>query len=189
MRTLLSMFVVVGALSATDVLAQTPASVVQSGPEFRPPSEAGKTSRAARARAQRPDSRGAFDARAQQHATAPAAFDGSWSVAINTQSGACDPHYRFGVQIINGNVTYEGRPAGRVSLNGGVWVNVSSGGQQAAGQGRLSRAIMAPESGVDMVPLAPAPVPGRLGAAVSQSLLLMPRRFMVVQYNCSPHRV
>jgi hypothetical protein len=69
---------------------------------------------------------------------APAAFDGSWSVAINTHSGACEPHYRFGVRIINGNVVHEGRAAGRVSPNGGVWVNVSSGGQQAAGQGRLS---------------------------------------------------
>lgn len=70
---------------------------------------------------------------------APAAFDGSWSVAINTRSGGCDPSYRFGVQIINGNVVYEGRSAGRVSSNGGVWVNISQGGQSAAGQGRLSR--------------------------------------------------
>jgi hypothetical protein len=70
---------------------------------------------------------------------APAAFDGSWSVAIMTQSGACEPRYRFAVKIINGHVVHEGNPAGRVSPNGGVSVNVSSGGQQAAGQGRLSR--------------------------------------------------
>ena len=106
---------------------------------LRPPSEAGKASRAARAQAQRPDRRGALNARAEQRAVAPAAFNGSWSVAINTQSGACEPHYRFGVEIIDGNVVYEGEPAGQVSRNGGVWVNVSSGGQQAAGQGRLSR--------------------------------------------------
>jgi hypothetical protein len=70
---------------------------------------------------------------------APAGFDGDWSVAINTQSGACEPSYRFAVEIINGHVVYEGNSAGRVSSNGGVTVNISSGGQQAAGQGRLSR--------------------------------------------------
>jgi hypothetical protein len=138
MRTVLSMLVAVGTLAATETLAEAPVSVVQSGRELRPPSEAGKASRATRAQAQRPDTRGALNARAEQRAVAPAAFNGSWSVAINTQSGACEPHYRFAVQIINGNVFYEGRPAGRVSSNGAVQVNVSSGGQQAAGQGRLS---------------------------------------------------
>jgi hypothetical protein len=143
MKTVLSMLVAVGTLAATDVLAQAPASVGQSGREFHPPSETAKASRAARAQAraqaQRRDRRGALDARAQQRAAAPAAFDGSWSVAINTQSGACEPSYRFVVQIIDGDVVHEGRSAGRVSPNGGVWVNVSQGGQQAAGQGRLSR--------------------------------------------------
>lgn len=139
MRIVLSMFVAVGTLTATEALAQPPASVVQSGRELRPPSEAGKSSRAARAQAQRPDRRGALKAHAEQRAVAPAAYNGSWSVAINTQSGACEPHYRFAVQIINGNVVYEGRPAGRVSSNGAVRVNVSAGGQQAFGQGRLSR--------------------------------------------------
>ena len=138
MRTVLTVLVAVGALAATEALAQAPASVVQSGRELRPPSEAGKASRAARAQAQRPDRRSALNARAEQRALAPAAFNGSWSVAINTHSGACEPHYRFAVQIINGNVFYEGRPAGQVLPNGAVRVNVSSGGQQAAGQGRLS---------------------------------------------------
>jgi len=81
--------------------------------------------------------------RAERTAVARNAFDGSWSVVISTQSGGCDPQYRFGMQIINGNVVYEGGgPAniqGQVSPNGGVWVSVSSGGQQANGQGRLSR--------------------------------------------------
>jgi hypothetical protein len=139
MKTVVSMLVAVSTLPATEVLAQAPSSVVQSDREIRPPSETGKASRAARAQAQRPDRRGALNARAQQRAVAPAAFNGGWSVAINTQSGACEPHYRFAVQIISGNVFYEGRPAGRVSPNGAVQVNVSSGGQQAAGQGRLSR--------------------------------------------------
>jgi hypothetical protein len=136
MKTVLSMLVAVGTLAATDVLAQAPASVGQSSREFRPASEASKASRAARAQEHR---RHALNARAQQRAAAPAAFDGSWSVAINTQSGACDPSYRFRVEIIDGNVVHEGHSAGRVSSNGGVWVNVSQGGQQAAGQGRLAR--------------------------------------------------
>jgi hypothetical protein len=139
MRIVLSMLVAVGTLAATEALAQAPATAIQSGRELGPPAEAGKASRAARAQAQGPNRRGALNARAEQRAVAPAAFNGSWSVAINTQSGACEPHYRFAVQIINGNVFYEGRPAGRVSPNGAVQVNVSSGSQQAAGQGRLSR--------------------------------------------------
>jgi len=139
MRTALSVLVVVGTLATTQALAQTPSSVTQSGREFHSPNEVSKKSRAARAQAQKPDRRNALDARAERHAVSLANFDGRWSVAINTHSGACEPHYRFGVQIINGNVVYEGRPAGRVSPNGGISVNVSSGGQQAAGQGRLSR--------------------------------------------------
>ena len=71
------------------------------------------------------------------------AFDGRWSVVISTRSGSCEPQYRFGVRIINGNLTYEGGGAanaqGRVSPNGGVTVSVSSGPQAANGQGRLSR--------------------------------------------------
>jgi hypothetical protein len=101
MRTVLSMLVAVGTLAATEASAQAPASV-QGGRELRPPSEAGKASRAARAQAQRPDRRAALNARAEQRAVAPAAFNGSWSVAINTHSGACEPHYRFAVQISNG---------------------------------------------------------------------------------------
>ena len=72
-----------------------------------------------------------------------AAFDGNWSVVISTESGGCDPQYRFGVQIINGNVVYEGGgPAnvqGQVAPNGSISVSVSSGGQQANGQGRMAR--------------------------------------------------
>src|SRR5262249_31685965 len=109
-----------------------------SGRELRPPSEAGRASRATRAQAQRPDRRGAPHARAEQRAGAPAALNGSWSGALNTQSGAWGPPYPFARQINNRHVVYEGRPAGRVSPNGAVQVNISSGGQQAAGQGRLS---------------------------------------------------
>jgi hypothetical protein len=79
----------------------------------------------------------------ERAAVARNAFDGPWSVVISTQSGPCDPQYRFGVQIINGNIVYEGGGAvnaqGSVGPNGGVAVSVSSAGQSANGQGRLSR--------------------------------------------------
>jgi hypothetical protein len=139
MKTVLSMVVALGTFAATEVVAQTPDFAVQRGREFHPRREAADSSRTARAQARRRDTREALGARAQQRVAAPAAFDGSWSVAINTESGACDPSYRFGVHIIDGDVVYEGRSAGRVSRNGGVWVNISQGGQSAAGQGRLSR--------------------------------------------------
>jgi len=137
------MLVAVGTLAATEAWAQAPASVDPRDREFRPPSETRKAPRAARPQtrdqAERRDRRGALNARAQSRVVAPAAFDGSWSVAIHTQSGACEPSYRFRVDIIDGDVVYEGQPAGQVSRNGGVWVNISQGGQQAAGQGRLAR--------------------------------------------------
>src|SRR5262245_34441786 len=133
----LSLLVILGTSAATDAWAQRPDYGVQYGREFRQPSEVGGTSRAARAQARRAEHRRAYEARAR--AVSPGGFDGSWSVAINTRSGACQPSYRFGVQIIRGNVVYEGRSAGRVSPSGGVSVNISQGGQQAAGQGRLSR--------------------------------------------------
>jgi hypothetical protein len=139
MNTVLSMLTALSVVVATEVSAQAPASIVQSGRTVHPPSEAGKVSRAAGAQAQTPQKRSAFGARAERHPVTPAVFDGSWSVAINTRSGACEPNYRFGVQIINGNVLHEGRGAGRVSANGSVQVSISSGNQRASGQGRLSR--------------------------------------------------
>jgi hypothetical protein len=69
-------------------------------------------------------------------------FDGSWSVLIVTDSGSCDRAYRYGVQIRNGNVYYEGGVVnfqGRVASNGSVHVSVSAGSQRAEGQGRMSR--------------------------------------------------
>jgi hypothetical protein len=36
------------------------------------------------------------------------------------RSGSCEPHYRFGVQIINGHVVYKGKTTGRVWPNGSV---------------------------------------------------------------------
>jgi hypothetical protein len=71
------------------------------------------------------------------------AFDGAWSVVIVTQSGNCDNAYRYGLRISNGYIANDGgEPVslqGRVWPNGVVRVSVSSGGQQARGEGRLSR--------------------------------------------------
>ncbi len=67
------------------------------------------------------------------------AFDGPWSIVIQSERGACDS-YRVGVDIVNGAVTYDGTAYGRVSANGAVRVAGSMGDQKAEGNGRLSRA-------------------------------------------------
>lgn len=67
------------------------------------------------------------------------AFDGPWSIVIQTERGACDS-YRVGVDIAKGAVTYDGTPYGRVSATGAVRVAGSMGDQKAEGTGRLSRA-------------------------------------------------
>jgi hypothetical protein len=73
------------------------------------------------------------------------AFDGDWSVVIMTQSGGCDRAYRYGVRISNGDVVYDGGGPvdlqGHVFSNGSVRVRVSGAGQEANGQGRLSRSV------------------------------------------------
>jgi hypothetical protein len=73
------------------------------------------------------------------------AFDGDWSVVIMTQSGGCDRAYRYGVRISNGDVIYDGGGPvdlqGHVFSNGSVRVRVSGAGQEANGQGRLSRTV------------------------------------------------
>ena len=78
-------------------------------------------------------------------ATARTVYDGQWSVLIVTERGTCDRAYRYGVQIVNGNVLYDGGGpislSGRVAQNGAVRVNVSSSGSRAAGAGRLSRNV------------------------------------------------
>ncbi len=70
-----------------------------------------------------------------------AAFDGPWSVLIQTERGACDPAYRLGLRIVNGAITYDGNPYGHVSQSGAVRVTVNMGSQQAQGVGRLSRML------------------------------------------------
>ena len=80
---------------------------------------------------------------APAHAAARPNFDGNWSVLIVTSSGPCDPSYRFGLSIRNGDIFYNGSAPvnlnGRVSGNGSVRVQVSAGAQSANGAGRLSR--------------------------------------------------
>jgi hypothetical protein len=80
-------------------------------------------------------------ARARPSATVTrSAFDGRWSVLIETERGPCDRSYRVGVDIVNGVVAYEGNPNGRVSANGNVRVHLAIGDQHADGSGRLSLA-------------------------------------------------
>ena len=78
-------------------------------------------------------------------ATARTVYDGQWSVLIVTQQGTCDRAYRYGVQIVDGDVRYDGggpiNLSGRVMQNGAVQVTVSSGGSRADGAGRLARNI------------------------------------------------
>jgi hypothetical protein len=78
-------------------------------------------------------------------ATARTVYDGSWSVLIVTERGTCDRAYRYGIQIVDGNVIYDGGGpvnfSGRVAKNGAVEVTVSSGGSRADGAGRLSKSL------------------------------------------------
>jgi hypothetical protein len=75
-------------------------------------------------------------------ASARSIYDGRWSVLIITEKGACDRGYRYGFEIRNGVVQYDGdvvNLTGRVAPNGFVRVTVSRGNQSASGSGRLSR--------------------------------------------------
>jgi hypothetical protein len=68
-------------------------------------------------------------------------YDGSWSLSIVTERGACD-RYNFPVHINNGQVSFPGlnKASGQVSANGGVRVFVSAMGKSASGSGKLSLA-------------------------------------------------
>ena len=76
-------------------------------------------------------------------ASARTIYDGAWSVLIVTRSGSCDPTYRYGVQISDGVVTYDGggpiSMQGRVTPKGAVRVIVTAGSQWADGTGKLTR--------------------------------------------------
>jgi hypothetical protein len=69
-------------------------------------------------------------------------YDGEWSVLIVTQRGSCDRAYRYGVQIVNGNIVDGGgivTLSGRVASSGSIRVAVSYGSSRASGSGHLSR--------------------------------------------------
>ena len=76
-------------------------------------------------------------------ADARTVFDGAWSVLIVTNEGSCDRAYRYGVQITDGNVVYDGggiiTMQGKVRSSGAVQVLVTAGSQWASGSGRLTR--------------------------------------------------
>jgi hypothetical protein len=68
-------------------------------------------------------------------------YDGAWTVSVSGRSGACaGGNYSYNVQIVNGNVRYNGGDAqisGRVSGGGAVVVRVFSSVGNAIGSGRL----------------------------------------------------
>jgi hypothetical protein len=74
-------------------------------------------------------------------AAATSAYDGSWSLAIMTERGDCDPTYYFQVDIRNGIVSHPNlrKLHGRVTAKGSVHVSVSVPGKFASGSGRLTR--------------------------------------------------
>ena len=75
-------------------------------------------------------------------ANARTPFDGPWSVLIVTESGGCDRAYRYGIQIVDGQVIYRGGGAnfsGQVARNGAVRVTVSASSGVANGAGKLGR--------------------------------------------------
>ena len=68
------------------------------------------------------------------------AFDGTWSVVINTEVGDCDRSLRYSVRIADGQVYAEQQSyqlSGVVAANGVIRVAVAEGGRSASGVGRL----------------------------------------------------
>lgn len=70
------------------------------------------------------------------------AYDGAWSVLLQTTRGNCPAAVRAGVHIVGGRVLAEDESYaldGRVTPSGVVQVMVSAGGQGGGAYGRLSR--------------------------------------------------
>jgi hypothetical protein len=68
-------------------------------------------------------------------------YDGTWSVAIYTQRGACGS-IRVAVRIVGGRMYSEDQSyqaSGTVGANGVVRASVAGAGRSASGSGRLSR--------------------------------------------------
>src|SRR5271154_6651493 len=70
------------------------------------------------------------------------AYDGVWSVLVQTEKGDCDPAYRYPIRIANGQLVNAGDTAftisGKVAPTGSITVTVSAAGKSATGLGRLS---------------------------------------------------
>jgi len=70
------------------------------------------------------------------------AFDGIWSVVLQTTRGNCPAAVRAGVRILGGRLSAEDKSYGlygRVAPSGAVQVTVSAAGQTGGAFGRLSR--------------------------------------------------
>jgi hypothetical protein len=79
---------------------------------------------------------------AAQPAPSVAQFDGAWSVSVITDAGSCDRGYRYALRIADGRIYYDNPNfdvSGSVTPRGQVQVVVRAGGQEAVGNGRLSR--------------------------------------------------
>jgi hypothetical protein len=71
------------------------------------------------------------------------AFDGVWSVVMQTTRGNCPAAVRAGVRIVGGRMLAEDQSYGidgRVAPSGAVRVTVSAAGQTGGAFGHLSRA-------------------------------------------------
>jgi len=77
---------------------------------------------------------------ARRAARSTRAFDGTWSVVIQTLRGDCDPTLRAAVRIYSGRV-YADDPSyqayGAVGSGGAIRVTLVRGNQSAGGAGRL----------------------------------------------------
>ena len=75
------------------------------------------------------------------HRGGGSAYDGTWSVAIYTQRGACGS-IRVAVRIVGGRMYSEDQSyqaSGNVGANGVVRASVGGAGRSASGSGRLSQ--------------------------------------------------
>ena len=75
--------------------------------------------------------------------SAPASFDGEWSLLIVTENGTCDRAYRYPIKVRNGAIRYEGEAGiavdGNVRPDGKVSASVRRNEQGATGSGRLTQ--------------------------------------------------
>lgn len=79
---------------------------------------------------------------AQRGVRGTSAFDGIWSVVMQTTRGNCPAAVRAGVRIFGGRLSAEGDGYGlngRVARSGAVRVIVSAAGQTGGAFGHLSR--------------------------------------------------